>query len=174
MNDELQAVFEGLRADLDQQSPAAAARRLMELAPSEVADLFAPIGTAERILLVRQMPAEQAAAVLSEIDDRSLGDVLELLQDREIVELLDELPSDDAADLVGYLDEEDQDRVIEMLDRVDHQDAVEICLSKHAYGVVAERLGEFARRRADAAFPAHASCAGSGAHASFGHRPAAS
>jgi magnesium transporter len=126
MNDELQAIFDDLRVDLDQESPATAARRLADLAPSEVADLFALIDADERILLVRQMPAEQAAAVLSEIDDRSLGDVLELLQDREIVELLDTLPSDDAADIVGQLDEEDRDRVIEMLDRVDHQDAVEL------------------------------------------------
>jgi magnesium transporter len=124
--EDLQVVYDDLRENLDQDSPAAAARRLADLAPSEVADLFSLIDTDERILLVRQMPAEQAAAVLSEIDDRSLADVLELLQDREIVELLDTLPSDDAADLVGYLDEEDQDRVIEMLDRVDHQDAVEL------------------------------------------------
>jgi magnesium transporter len=126
VKDELQAIYEGVRADLDQEAPASAARKLGSLAPSEVADLFSLIGTEERILLVRQMPAEQAASVLSEIDDRSLSDVLEILQDREIVELLDTLPSDDAADLVGYLDEEDQDRVIEMLDRVDHQDAVEL------------------------------------------------
>lgn len=126
MNENLQSLYESLRADLDQDSPAAAARRLAELPSSEIADLFAPLDTRERILLVREMPAEQAAAVLSEIDDRSLGDVLELLQDREIVELLDTLPSDDAADLVSYLDEEDQARVIRMLDRVDHQDAVEL------------------------------------------------
>jgi len=126
MNEELQAIFDELREDLDRDSTALAARRLANLADSEVADLFALLGTNERILLVRQMPAEQAASVLAEIDDRSLGDVLEILQDREIVELLDTLPSDDAADLVSHLDEEDQDRVIEMLDRVDHQDAVEL------------------------------------------------
>lgn len=126
MNEELQPLFEALRADLDQDSPAAAARRLAELPPSEIADLFSPLDTRDRILLVRQMPAEQAASVLSEIDDRSLGDVLDLLQDREIVELLDTLPSDDAADLVSHLDEEDQGRLIRMLDRVDHQDAVEL------------------------------------------------
>ena len=126
MNEELQTLFDELRGDLDRDSPAQAARRLADLAASEVADLFALLGTDERILLVRQMPAEQAASVLAEIDDRSLTDVLDILQDREIVELLDTLPSDDAADLVSHLDEEDQDRVIEMLDRVDHQDAVEL------------------------------------------------
>ncbi|RKZ13720.1 magnesium transporter [bacterium] len=126
MSEELQELHEALHADLEAGAAVTAARRLVDLAPAEIADLFAPIDTAGRILLVRQMPAEQAAAVLSEIDDRSLGDVLELLQDREIVELLDTLPSDDAADLIGFLDEEDQDRVIEMLDRVDHQDAVEV------------------------------------------------
>jgi magnesium transporter len=126
MNEGLQTLFDELRDDLDRESPALAARRLADLAASEVADLFALLGTDERILLVRQMPAEQAASVLAEIDDRSLTDVLEILQDREIVELLDTLPSDDAADLVSHLDEEDQDRVIEMLDRVDHQDAVEL------------------------------------------------
>jgi magnesium transporter len=126
MNEGLQILFDELRADLDRDSPALAARRLADLASSEVADLFALLATDERILLVRQMPAEQAASVLAEIDDRSLSDVLEILQDREIVELLDTLPSDDAADLVSHLDEEDQDRVIEMLDRVDHQDAVEL------------------------------------------------
>jgi len=126
VSEELQELHEALHADLEAGAAVTAARRLVDLAPAEIADLFAPIDTAGRILLVRQMPAEQAAAVLSEIDDRSLGDVLELLQDREIVELLDTLPSDDAADLIGFLDEEDQDRVIEMLDRVDHQDAVEV------------------------------------------------
>jgi magnesium transporter len=126
MNEELQSMFDELREDLDREAPGLAVRRLENLAVSEVADLFAMLGIDERILLIRQMPAERAAAVLAEIDDRSLGDLLDILQDREIVELLDTLPSDDAADFVSHLDEEDQDRVIEMLDRVDHQDAVEL------------------------------------------------
>lgn len=126
MNEEFQELARQIRADLDGQAPGAAARRLADVAPAEIADLISPFDTADRILLVRQMPAELAAAVLSEIDDRSLADVMDLLQDREIVELLDTLPSDDAADLIGVMDLEDRERVIRMLERVDHQDAVEL------------------------------------------------
>lgn len=126
MNQDLQILYDRVRAQLERGDPAAAALDLVEVRPTDIADLFRSLSTEDCTALVRAMQAEQAAAVLSEIDDRSLTDVLESLHDGEIVEMLDTLPSDDAADLVSYLDEEDQDRVIELLHEVDQQDAVEI------------------------------------------------
>lgn len=126
MTEDLQVLYDRVRAELERGDAAAAAARLVDVHSSDVADLFRSLSTEHCIALVRAMQADQAAAVLSEIDDRSLVDVLDLLHDGEIVEMLDTLPSDDAADLVAYLDEEGQDRVIELLHEVDRQDAVEI------------------------------------------------
>ncbi len=126
MTEDLQVLYDRVRAELERGDAAAAAARLVDIHSSEVADLFRSLSTEHCIALVRAMQADQAASVLSEIDDRSLVDVLDLLHDGEIVEMLDTLPSDDAADLVAYLDEEGQDRVIELLHEVDRQDAVEI------------------------------------------------
>lgn len=126
MTEDLQVLYDRVRADLERGDAAAAAARLVEVRPTDIVDLFRSLSTEHCTALVRAMEAEQAAEVLSEIDDRSLVDVLEALQDGEIVEMLDTLPSDDAADLVAYLDEEDQDRVIGQLREIDRQDAVEI------------------------------------------------
>ena len=126
MTEDLQSLYDRVRADLERGDAPAAVARLVDVHSSSVADLFRSLSTEDCIALVRAMQVEQAASVLSEIDDRSLVDVFEALHDGEIVEMLDTLPSDDAADLVAYLDEEDQDRVIELLHEVDRQDAVEI------------------------------------------------
>lgn len=126
MSDELIQLYDTVRGDLDREDAAAAAARLDEVAAADVADLFRSLEPEERMALVRAMPADRAAEVLAEVDDRSVGDVLELLQDDEIVDMLDTLPSDDAADLVGYLDSDDQDRLVDMLHKVDRQDALEL------------------------------------------------
>ncbi|HKK70507.1 MAG TPA: magnesium transporter [Candidatus Krumholzibacteria bacterium] len=126
MTDDLIVLYEAVRSDLERDDPRKAVERLEEVTPSDVADLFRSLEGDERIALVRAMPAERAAEVLAEIDDRSLVEVLEILQDDEIVGMLDTLPSDDAADLVGYMDTDDQDRLIQLLREVDHQDAVEL------------------------------------------------
>ena len=126
MSDELLQLYDTVRGDLEREDAGAAAVRLQEVAAADVADLFRSLEPDERIALVRAMPADRAAEVLAEIDDRSVVDVLDLLQDTEIVDLLDTLPSDDAADLVGHLDSQDQDRLVDMLHKVDRQDAVEL------------------------------------------------
>jgi len=126
VKDDLIQLFESVRADLEREDVAGAAVRLEDAASTDVADLLASLASEERILLVRAMPADRAAEVLAEIDDRSATDVLELLQDAEIVDMLDTLPSDDAADLVGQLDEQDQDRLVDLLGQVDRQDALEL------------------------------------------------
>lgn len=126
MSEDIQALYDAVVADLGREDAAAAVARFAGLAASEIADLFRSLDQDQRIALVRAMPADEAAEVLTEVDDRSLTDLLEILQDGEIVELLDTLPSDDAADLVSLMDDDDQERVIDMLDRVDHEDAVEL------------------------------------------------
>lgn len=126
MQEELQEIYEQVRAAFEREDPQAAAGLVVGLAAADVAELFAGLDRDEKIEIVRRLPPEDAAAVLSEVDDRSLPELFELLQDEEIVGLLDELDSDDAADIVGQLEDVDADRLVALLDQVDHQDAVEI------------------------------------------------
>lgn len=126
MQEDLLPLFEAVLADLDEGRAAAAAARLTDRPPTDIADLFRSLDTDQRIEVVRHFPADLAASVLAEVDDRSLPELFEMLQDEEIVDLLDTLPSDDAADLVGHLEDDHADRVVQMLEQVDHQDAVEL------------------------------------------------
>lgn len=126
MLDELQALLEQITGRLEADDVTGAAALVAELPAAETADVFRSLSTNQRIAILRRLPAEIAAAVLAEVDERSLPGLFELLQDEEIVRLLDTLDSDDAADLVGQLEEDQADRVVRMLDRVDHQDALEL------------------------------------------------
>ena len=126
MRDELEPIYEALKAKLADNDAAGAAALTAELPPVDIADLFRSLDPQDRVAILRLFPAELAAAVLAEVDDRSLPDLLEMLKDDEIVGLLDTLPSDDAADLVGHIEEERGERVVALLEQVDEQGAVEL------------------------------------------------
>jgi len=126
MQDDLLPLFESVLEDLGAGRANAAAARLLDHPATDIADLFRSLDTEQRIQVVRHFPADLAASVLAEVDDRSLPELFEMLQDEEIVDLLDTLPSDDAADLVGHLEDDHADRVVQMLEQVDRQDAVEL------------------------------------------------
>ena len=80
MNDELQALYDELRADLEADSPASAARRLADLAPSEIADLFA----------LRQAQLEAVQAQI-EAQAQLIGAQIEVLE-HQLAVLLGQLP----------------------------------------------------------------------------------
>ncbi len=126
MLEDLEALFQQILERFEADDVAGAARLLLDLTPADVADVLRGFEHERKVAVLRVLPAEVAAAILTELDERSLPDLLDLLKDREIVEMLDELDSDDAADVVAQMEDDQAVRVVDLLDKVDHQDAVEL------------------------------------------------
>jgi magnesium transporter len=80
--------------------------------------------------VLKLLPPDFLADVLSEIDNRSLGVLFKLLDVDEIADLVEEMPSDDAADLIGELDD---DHAAEVLAAMDEEERAEVAeLLSHA------------------------------------------
>lgn len=95
---------------------AAAVNAFLEpLHPADVADVLEELEDAERMFVLKSLGTEQAAEVLTEIDERSGQELLQLLSDNELVNLLSEMPSDDAADIIGGLSPEKSQQIHALL-----------------------------------------------------------
>ncbi len=126
MLEDLQPLFEQILERFEAEDVDGAARLLLDRTPADVADILRGFEHERKVAVLRLLPAEVAAAILTELDERSLPDLLDLLKDQEIVEMLDALDSDDAADVVAHMENDQAVRVVDLLDQVDHQDAVEL------------------------------------------------
>jgi magnesium transporter len=95
--------------------------RAWKLEPADLADVLAALDEEERLVLVRQLPAELSSQALVEMPgDAHPEDTLAALDPVQAAEIVEELEDDDAADLLGELEPEQQERILaEVEDRAD-------------------------------------------------------
>jgi len=97
---------------------------LRDLHASDIADLIEHLEDDQRLLLLRRLPADIAAAALAEMEEvERPADLLLQLERRRIGEIVGEMADDDAADIIGELEPEQQ---AEVLSAVAVPDAVHI------------------------------------------------
>lgn len=106
----------GLRELLDDGDLTAAADALLDLHPSDVADLVVGVATDERRRsILEALPLDLASEALAEMEEVERADLLASLDAERGAALLHQLADDDAADLVGELDPEDRERILSAL-----------------------------------------------------------
>ncbi|MDD6088621.1 MAG: magnesium transporter [Desulfovibrionaceae bacterium] len=91
--------------------------------PADMADHLENLSPQEQLSVLENMPAEDAAEALAELDEDLAGDVLERLKPERATEILSEMSPDDAADV---LDEVQQEHRNVLLSRMDEEDAEEL------------------------------------------------
>lgn len=98
----------------------------LELSPGDLSEVLRPLNVAETTRILKVLPSDHLADVLSEIDNRSLSVLFTLLDVAEIADLVEEMPSDDAADVIGELDEEQAAEVLAAMEEEEREEVAEL------------------------------------------------
>ncbi|TWH33495.1 magnesium transporter [Aminobacter sp. J15] len=86
-----------------------------ELHQSEVGDLLETLSPDQRLALVELMGADFDFSALTEVDEAIRLDIVENLPNEQIAQAVQELDSDDAVYILEDLDQEDQDEILAQL-----------------------------------------------------------
>ncbi|MDE0651503.1 MAG: hypothetical protein OXI12_14315, partial [Gammaproteobacteria bacterium] len=104
---------EVLLAAIAQGKIAEAHDALAKLHPSDVADVLESLSDADRLVVLRALPAELASETLAEMEeDEHAADLLAAMTPHRGAKLLSELADDDATDLVADLQPEERARIL--------------------------------------------------------------
>ena len=104
---------EVLLAAIAQGRIAEANDALAKLHPSDVADVLESLSDADRLVVLRALPAELASETLAEMEeDEHAADLLAAMTPHRGAKLLSELADDDATDLVADLQPEERARIL--------------------------------------------------------------
>ena len=104
---------EVLLAAIAQGKIAEANDALAKLHPSDVADVLESLSDADRLVVLRALPAELASETLAEMEeDEHAADLLAAMTPHRGAKLLSELADDDATDLVADLQPEERARIL--------------------------------------------------------------
>lgn len=91
--------------------------------PADMADHLENLSLKEQVCLLRNLPADEAAEALAELDQEVAVDVLESLHPDEAAQIIAEMSPDDAADVLDELEEGHRDV---LLNSLTHEDAEEL------------------------------------------------
>lgn len=95
---------------------AAASELVVDLHPSDLADVMEELDEGDQIALLSSLPADLASEALAEMEEgEDRGHLLAALAPEKGAELIEELADDDAADLMGELEPPEQQRILDEL-----------------------------------------------------------
>jgi magnesium transporter len=90
--------------------------RLRDLPPEDIARVLWEMDSDDKVLLFRALSDEAAAQVLDETDEDSKADLLESVGIGTLTRVMEEMPPDEVVDLLAFLTAEQRRRVLEKLD----------------------------------------------------------
>ncbi len=90
---------------------------LNEYFPQDIAEEYSNLDINLRHLLFDILSAEQAAAVIVELENHEIEELFKYLSDEKITRLANHMELDDAADIISLLDDERMIRVLENIQR---------------------------------------------------------
>ena len=112
-NEAVRARIEALVAGGDVQ---AAGDLVLDLHPSDLADLVERLDEPDQVALLSALPVQIASEALAEMEEgEDRGDLLAALAPERGAELIEELADDDAADLMGELEAAEQQKILDAL-----------------------------------------------------------
>ncbi len=94
--------------------------------PADIAEAAAALEEEDVVGLLKALPEELAADVLTLLDDDVREHVLEKLTPLEIAEAVEEMASDDAADVLAELEDEKADEVVDLLTEEDRREVTQL------------------------------------------------
>jgi magnesium transporter len=110
---DVRARIQALVADGD---VGAAGELVVDLHPSDLADVVEDLEESDQIALLSSLPPQLASEALAEMEEgEDRGDLLAALAPEKGAELIEELADDDAADLMGELEPPEQQRILDAL-----------------------------------------------------------
>jgi magnesium transporter len=92
-----------IRDLIEKKNQGALVNLLIDMHPADIADIFGNLKKDERKYLFPLLPAEQASAVLTELNPPIVDQLLEDVSEKDLSTLLDKMDSDDAADIISDL-----------------------------------------------------------------------
>ncbi|MBI4005027.1 MAG: magnesium transporter [Gammaproteobacteria bacterium] len=126
MNDNTQReentlIIDRLHESLSADKPDIARELLMQMHPSEIADVLESLPLKAREAIWCLINPKLEGDVLSELHDTVRAELLEQMQPQEVVEVTRDLDTDDVADIIQGLPEEIQDSVLRSMDEQNRQ-----------------------------------------------------
>ena len=80
----------------------------------------------ERVHVFRLLPATQAGAVLSELDDQTLLELVRALDEHEVSRILDQMPPDHVVEVVEELPKEQADKILDLMEEEKSEEVQEL------------------------------------------------
>lgn len=91
--------------------------KLKKSHPADIAEGLRNLGAHQKIAILKSLPDETVALVLSELDEASEWTFMERLSTSKIWQVLEAMSIDDAVDILGILSHEKQTRVLEHMEK---------------------------------------------------------
>jgi magnesium transporter len=104
-------------------------RLAMVLEDAHAADISQTIRELElqdQVRLFRLLNAQQAGAVLSELDDQVLLELVRTLDDTEVSKIFDQMPSDDVVEVVEELPPEQAEKILDLMEEEKSEEVQEL------------------------------------------------
>jgi magnesium transporter len=120
---DMDEILDNLRYLIEAEQTNFALSLIVDLHPSDIAEIISRLNEEERPVIFSLLPPEQASEVLVELGDNAIEDVLEEMDSRQIAEMVNEMDSDDAADIISELPPE---QAAEVLEQVEDESSEEI------------------------------------------------
>jgi len=109
--EDIAAVLEAGPLDVDRIK-----RRIRDVPPEDIAGVLLELEPREKLALFRALSDEAAARVLDEADEDSTLELLDAIGEDALARVMEEMPPDEGADLLAVLDPERRHRVLRKLD----------------------------------------------------------
>jgi magnesium transporter len=120
MPDNVKDILEVLKNAVEQKNNRLIMSRLGGLHPADIAEILNKLEKDEVVYIIRLLPDDVSADVVSELDEELQEIVLKNLSPEEITEIVEELQTDEAADLLSELSPEQTQEIITSIEDTDH------------------------------------------------------
>lgn len=99
---------------------------LEEAHAADISQTIRELELGDQVRLFRLLNAQQAGAVLSELDDQVLLELVRTLDDTEVSKIFDQMPSDDVVEVVEELPPEQAEKILDLMEEEKSEEVQEL------------------------------------------------
>ncbi len=120
MQNKQKDILSGLQQAVEKKDNRMVMSLLDGMHPADIADILEKLEIDQIVYILRLLPDEVEADVITELDEDLQEEILDKLSPEEISEIVEELQTDEAADLLSELPPEQKQEVITSIDDIEH------------------------------------------------------